>query len=147
MIFTNISIRMIAKVSAPMLSSQMVVLTFVRCSSDIPMPFFTAHRSSRSGITDFIAVPNALYSASNVEVAMSGLSLLVHITSQLAMQMAKPVRRFTHDGSCLSSYGQRPAKSASTKQSTSNSLYVGFNTSPSSCVCLSYCPTRSNATS
>ena len=106
----------------------------------MPTPFPTALRSSRSGITDFIAVLNALYSASIVEVAMSGWSLLVQMTGQLAMQMAKPVRLFTHDGSCLSSYGQRPAKSASTKQSMTNSLCVGFNTSPSSCVCFKILP-------
>ena len=45
---------------------------------------------------------------------MSGWSFLVHITGQSAMQIVKPVGLFTHDGSCLSLYGQRPAKSVST---------------------------------
>ena len=81
---------MLANVCAPMLPSQMAVLNFVHCFSDMPTPFPMAFRISRRGTTNFIAVLNALFLASIVEVAMSGWGLLVHRIGQLVMQMAKP---------------------------------------------------------
>jgi hypothetical protein len=104
----------LANVSVPILSSHTANRKEVSVSSQIPILCETASTCLLNGSMSCIHVLNALCSVSIVLATISGHSLLVQITGQSEMDSTNPVWLLTQDGSCLSSKGHSPAKSAST---------------------------------
>jgi len=90
-------------VSAPLLSSQTVILNAIKVSSESPTARATARNSHQKGNTSLIDIDMPLYSASMVEVAISVCNLLDQMTGQLATHITKPVLDLMQLGSCLSS--------------------------------------------
>ena len=76
------------------------------------------HRQN-NGSSSFIKVLSVIYLLMHVDVSIVSCNLDFHTMGQSARHITYLVLLLAQVGSILSSWGQRPAKSASTKHSTS----------------------------
>ena len=105
----GVILKVLARVSAPLLSSNMVEWVCT-CCWETPRFSSTSSTGILVGIVDW---DKAIYSASNIDIAISLCYLLVQTREHLFNINMYPVWDFTWTGSWSSLNVQNPAKSAS----------------------------------